>query len=304
MNQDFTKRILSLAGDAGKEWLEKLPTTIQFYEKKWSIKCSDPFPLSYNYVLPAVTESGKEVVLKIGFPTNDEFENEIEALQFYQGIGAIHVIETDINNKVALLERATPGTRIGDVSPDRKQISFVTEVIAKIHKPISEKLSHSLPHLSDWAKAFERYRLTFDIKTGPIPTKMFEEAEEIFTQLPKDNLPQVLLHGDLHNDNILLSERGWLAIDPKGVIGEQAFEVSTYLRNPFADLTKNSDYKKVEEDRILQFAEELGIDKKRIQKWTFANAIISLLWFLEDESTFNDIYLRNAELVASIDLGG
>lgn len=302
MDKQFSKKIISLAGNDGKVWLENLPDLIRHYEEEWQLECFDPFPLSYNYVLPAKTESGKPVVLKISFPNNHEFSNEISALRFYDGDGAIKIIQEDIENKAVLLERAVPGTRIGDVLPDSKQISIVSEVIKKIHKPVSLKNDYFFPTLTDWAKAFERYRKKFNIKTGPIPARMFEEAEETFVQFDGDDKSRLLLHGDLHNDNILLSERGWLAIDPKGVIGNQEFEIGTYLRNPLTDLPKNSNFKLIEKNRILQFSEELGLDKISLQKWTFANAIISLLWFLEDEGELKEIYLQNAELISEIKL--
>lgn len=302
MNEQFSKKIISLAGDDGRSWLDNLPKLIKFYEEKWQIRCFDPFPLSYNYVLPAATSDGKPVVLKIGFPNNHEFAKEIGALKFYGGNGAINVLQEDLENKVVLLERAVPGIRIGDVSPDSKQISLVVEVIKKIHKPISQINDYDFSTLTDWFKAFVRYRQNFDIKTGPIPTRMLEEAEETFTQHHADSRANLLLHGDLHNDNILFSERGWLIIDPKGVLGNQEFEVGTFLRNPLADLPKNSSYKLIEKNRILQFADELQLDKRDLQRWTFANAIISLLWFLEDEGEIKEIYLRDAELISDIKL--
>lgn len=299
MNDEFIQNVKSL-GEEGEKWLTNIPTLIKLYEEKWQIECFDPFQLSYNYVLPAKTRSGEQVVLKISFPNNHEFRSEINALKLYEGNGAINVIREDVENKVVLLERAVPGTRVGDVQPDGKQITLVSETIKKIHKPVQPQDDLGFPTLVDWAKAFERYRGNFDIKTGPIPKRMFEEAAEIFSQYTVDDGSCILLHGDLHNDNILLSERGWLAIDPKGVIGNQEFEVGTYLRNPLADLPKNSNVKLIEKNRILQFSEELGLDKRNLQKWTFANAIISLLWFLEDHGELKEIYLRNAELISEI----
>ena len=292
--------MVMLAGDAGENWLEQLPSLVKFYEKKWQIKCLNPFSLSYNYVLPVETADGKLAVLKISFPNNSEFDNELETLRFYNGVGSVKVLQEDRENQVILLERAMPGMRIGDVQPDRKQISLVSEVIKKIHQPILLQNNYQFPTLTDWAKVFERYRQNFDVKSGPIPAGMFEEAEEIFAQHSTNNESSFLLHGDLHNDNIILSERGWLVIDPKGVVGNQEFEVGTYLRNPLTDLPEGSNYKLIEKNRISQFSEELGLDKKSLLQWTLANAVISLLWFLEDEKEFKKIYLHNAELISEI----
>src|SRR5690606_30028264 len=107
------------------------------------------------------------------------------------------------------------------------------------------------PSLSDWFKAFNRYRNNLSVDLGPIPKTIFETAEGIFKEFLQENKEQVLLHGDLHNDNILLSQRGWLAIDPKGIVGEREFELGAYLRNPYYDLPKDCNHKEVEKARIL-----------------------------------------------------
>jgi streptomycin 6-kinase len=42
-----------------------------------------------------------------------------------------------------------------------------------------------------------------------------------------------MLHGDIHHRNILdFGERRWLAIDPKGLLGDRGFDHSNLFRNP------------------------------------------------------------------------
>lgn len=302
MNEEFVKKIIALRGDVGRKWLDDLPQIIKQYEQKWNIKASSPFDLTYNYVAPAHTTKGEHVVLKISFPDNKEFISEIEALNFFDGQGSIRVLQEDRDNLAMLLEKAEPGARVRTVSPDNKQISLVSSVLKILHRPISSENSFPFPTIQDWAKAFARYTKTFSKESGPVPKWMFDRAQDIFTEFPKDENEHVLLHGDLHSDNILSSQRGWLVIDPKGVVGEREFELGAYLRNPYYDYPKGSDYKKLERDRIIQFSEELGFDKKRILDWAFACAVISLLWFLEDEDYFKEIYVQNAELLNEIKL--
>jgi streptomycin 6-kinase len=293
MNDKYRQRIITLAGNAGQEWLGDLPDIIRGYEQKWGIAVLSPFNLSYNYVAPAELTDGTNVILKISYPGNKEFRDEIEALKFFNGNGAINILRENITNGVVLLEKAEPGTPIRDIA-DNKAIPIVAGVIRQLHKPIKTHTSHPFPTLADWAKAFERYT------DGPIPRQLFDKAEGIFKEYLHDKKDVVLLHGDLHNDNILLSRRGWLIIDPKGVVGEPEFETTAFLRNPYYDLPKDSNYKKAEINRIIQFAEELGFDRRRILNWAFVGAVLSMLWFLEDEKKFSDLYLRNAELLNEI----
>lgn len=300
MNDEFVRRIIGLKGDLGRKWIEDLPQIIKSHEKDWELTVLEPFHLSYNYVAPAKNINGENVVLKISFPENDEFAREVEALKFYDGDGSIKIVREDVEKGIILLEKADPGTRIRDIVPETTAIIDVSKVIKKLHQPF-DKENSIFPTIPDIAKAFGRYRSKFtNLSSGPIPVWMFEKGEDIFKEYPKDKKPHVLLHGDLHSDNILLSERGWLAIDPKGVIGESEYELGAYLRNPLYDYPKGSDYKKLEIERIIQFSEELGFDRNRVLGWAFAGAVISMLWFLEDENYFKEIYVQNAELINEI----
>lgn len=302
MNDEFIKKIVALRGDIGKRWLDELPSIIETYKKKWDIEVFLPFPLIYNYVAPAQTRDGKAVVLKISFPNNHEFAAEIEALRLFHGSVAVQLLKEDMNKGVVLLERAMPGAMLRSVTSDKKQVSIASGVIRKLHRPIPGSNASVFPTISDWAKAFERYKTKYSVTSGPIPKNLFDRAEGIFNGYIGDRKAPVLLHGDLHSDNILSSERGWLVIDPKGVLGEAEFDLGAFLRNPLYDYPSGTDYKKAETRRILQFSEELGFDKKRICNWAFACAVISLIWFLEDENTFKDIYVQNAEILLSLNI--
>lgn len=299
ITDEYKKKIESLSGEVGKKWLENLPEQIGYYEKKWNIKTSTPFSLSYNYVCLAVTEDNKNVVLKISFPNNTEFISEIEALKRFPEDVSIEIKNEDLENKVVLLEQAVPGTPVSKITNDEEQVYITSQVIKKLHVQITENDTKVFPSISDWANIFDKYKEKTQ-NNGPIPKELVDLGHGIFTDLLQENRKQYLLHGDLHNDNILKSDRGWLVIDPKGIIGEREFELGAFLRNPYYDLPENCNHKKIETRRIIQFAEELGFDRERIKLWSLASSIISMLWFWEDEGKVSDIYLRNAELIRSI----
>ncbi|HEX7017345.1 MAG TPA: aminoglycoside phosphotransferase family protein [Patescibacteria group bacterium] len=300
MNEDFKKKIIALLGRTGKEWFRALPEIIKKYELEWDIKTQDPFPLSYNYVCPAITSDNKNVVLKISFPENNEFITEIEALKTFDKEVVIRIIREDLVGGAVLLERALPGKRLREITPDNDQIHYASQVLRKLHRPVSESSATLFPSVADWAKAFDRYKSRYPDSSGPIPKNIFDLGEGIFREFLQDKKEQVVLHGDLHSDNILSSERGWLVIDPKGVIGEREFELGAYLRNPYYDFPEGSDLKALETNRIIQSSEELGFDKERVRGWALACAVISLVWFLEDEDYFKDEYVRNAELIRDL----
>jgi streptomycin 6-kinase len=88
-----------------------------------------------------------------------------------------------------------------------------------------------------------------------------------------------VMHGDLHHDNVLDGEdRGWLVIDPKGVIGERGFEYANLFRNPSAAMA-------LEPGRMRRRAQivlaETGLEPRRLFQWIFAYAALGAAWSLE-----------------------
>jgi streptomycin 6-kinase len=91
-----------------------------------------------------------------------------------------------------------------------------------------------------------------------------------------------LLHGDLHHDNVILDDdRGWLAVDPKGVIAEPEYEVGAALRNPFDRPVLFADPATIRK-RVDRFARDLALDATRVLSWAFAQAVLSAVWTVED----------------------
>ena len=92
----------------------------------------------------------------------------------------------------------------------------------------------------------------------------------------------MLLHGDLHHDNILQNGHDWIAIDPKGVVGTSDYEVAAFIRNPIPELLTLVDPKSIIHDRISAFSTTLGIPQERILDWCFVQSVLSWIWAIED----------------------
>ena len=91
-----------------------------------------------------------------------------------------------------------------------------------------------------------------------------------------------MLHGDLHHDNIVFDEqRGWLAIDPKGLLGEREYEFGAMLRNPTAKPELFTDASVIH-SRVDIISECLVLNKGRILAWAFAQGVLSAIWSIED----------------------
>ncbi|MDQ4076369.1 MAG: aminoglycoside phosphotransferase family protein [Chloroflexota bacterium] len=277
----FSQTIIELYGREGASWLNRLPTLLAHCERRWSLTILPPVAnLSYNYITPAITTDGTGVILKLGVP-NPELLTEIEMLRLCDGHGIVQLLDADPTLGILLLERLEPGTPLVQVEDDEVATSIAAYVMQQLWRPAPPE--HSFPSVADWAAGLDRLRQRYDGTTGPLPPTLVETAETLFAELLSSMADPVLLHGDLHHYNILAAQRQpWLAIDPKGVVGEPAYEVGALLRNPMPRLLSAPAPHRLLARHLDQLAEQLDLDRQRLLAWSLAQAVLSAWWSLED----------------------
>ena len=243
-------------------------------EQKWSFVTCRPFAgASHCYVAPAVRADGRTAVVKIGLPT-PELRCEIEALRLFDGHGSVRLLEADPEEGMLLLEHLKPGMPLSGQEDHRQAVSIAVQVMRQLWRPVPP--AHSFPSISDWAAGLGKLRARFSGGTGPLPVRLVEEAETLFAELTSTITDPVVLHGDLHPGNILSAERQhWLAVDPKGVVGEPACELWPMLANA----GKPGQIR----ERVAQVADELGLDRQRIRDWALAQSVLAAWWCVEDD---------------------
>lgn len=139
----------------------------------------------------------------------------------------------------------------------------------------------------------------FNGGTGPFNQKLVERVERSVKDFFAENHKLVLMHGDFHHYNILSSERGWLVIDPKGVIGPACYEVGPFLINPWDDFMKRKNHRQLTQRRIAILQEHLDFERERIREWGLAHAILSSWWSMESNGEWD--YTANfAEMIADL----
>nr|AKQ04539.1 aminoglycoside/hydroxyurea antibiotic resistance kinase [uncultured Chloroflexi bacterium Rifle_16ft_4_minimus_6153] len=294
---NFARTIVELEGAEGEAWLKGLPALIAECEHRWSLRVGPPFELSYNYVAPAVRADGAEVVLKLGFP-NPELRREIAALRHYNGDGVAQMLESDADQCAFVLERLRPGVMLATLPDDEAATAIAAQVMKQLWRPLPP--AHSFHSVAEWAAGLRGLREMFGGGAGPLPRPLVEQAESHFAELLGSMTHLVLLHGDLHHYNILSAERQpWLAIDPKGMVGEPEYEVGPLLLNPF-HLLEMPKPARVLERRIFQLAELLGFDRQRLRAWGVAQAVLSAWWSIEDHGYGWEGAVACAELLAGL----
>lgn len=300
------KTIVAMHGEEGQRWLDDLPRRIADYEQRWGMRIAPPFPnLSYNYVAPAMGPDGVPAVLKICYGGR-EVETEMTALRLAGGEGMVRLIHEDPEGYSMLLQRATPGDMLIDHPDEEEANRIAAGVMAALWRPAPA--DHAFPTVADWGKGFERMRQRYDGGTGPLPPDLTGRAERLFAELVETSAEPVVLHGDLHHFNILRDGDQWLAIDPKGIVGEPAYEIGALMRNRLPDLTDEVAATELLTRRIRTVAEVTGLSAERMRRWTIAQALLSVWWSIEDhgESTMNERWfaeeLRVPELLERVDL--
>ena len=154
---------------------------------------------------------------------------------------------------------------------------------------------HRFHDIWEWMQGLERLRSAFGGGTGPFPADLVERAEAL---LATPSGEKAVLHGDLHHYNILSAGREpWLAIDPKGIVGEPEYEAAAFLRNNLLD---QPEPRSVLSARIDQLADEAGLDRERMIGWGLADRVLSAWWSFEESGRADESDLAVAAMYAEL----
>jgi streptomycin 6-kinase len=269
---DLQKNMINIYGKEGEDWLTNLPVLIQKMEHVYGLShLVSVNNLSFNYVLSGM-QGSQPIILKLSLDS-DSLKREANALKAFAGFGVVKLLMEQ--EGVLLLEQVMPGESLRSFFPKRddESVRIACDCLKRLHQAEIPK-NHQFPLVSDWLN-------TLDTEHN-IPSAYLERARELRNELLVSSAQSVLLHGDLHHDNILRHGSGWLVIDPKGVIGEPAYEVAALIRNPIPSLIEHQQANHLIAARIKLFADLLKLPEKRIASWCYVQAVLAWAWALED----------------------
>ncbi len=262
----FESNTISIHGQKGLEWLQSLSQITVDLSMRFGLQNLKPLTnLSYNYLASGML--GEQlVILKLGLDVK-YLQREAEALLAFKNHGAAKVLLHEPG--IILLECAVPGISLKSYYPDREQKSLdvACQVMKKLHEAAIPQ-NHNFPHIRDWLAVLDR--------DWEIPDHYLMKARELRDQISLVSVAEVLLHGDLHHDNILQNGDDWIVIDPKGVIGAPIYEIWAFLHNP-EPLEKS-----VLLNRIEYLSKALRYPVQQIINCCFVQSILSWTWDLED----------------------
>lgn len=213
--------------------------------ERWGLELEQPFETPHSLVVPA-----GDVVLKVNADWHFEAEHEADALELWDGRGAVRLLARDDERHALLLERCRPGTELWDTKED--DVAVVSALLPRLSLELD---SHPFRTVADEAERWAReLPLRYD------PSELLDAALDVFRTV--DRSARHLVNQDLHGGNVLRSARDpWLVIDPKPLVGERELDGVGLLRNA------------ADPRRWVDALAELGYDRNRLWGWGVAHAL-------------------------------
>jgi streptomycin 6-kinase len=239
---------------------------------RWRLVPDGDAIVTHSSRLLPVRQDGVPAMLKIA--TAEEEVGGAHLMAWYAGNGAARVLAHDAD--ALLLERLSgPRSLIGLERDGRgdEATRIICAVVAHLHAERDRAPPATLYPMAAWFKPLEPAAA----RLGGIFAKSAAAARELLAT-PRDVIP---LHGDIHHENILDGdERGWLAIDPKGVLGERSFDYANLSFHPAAMVAMQTGRL---EQRIAIVAGEANLDRERLLAWILAYGGLKAVWTMERE---------------------
>jgi streptomycin 6-kinase len=244
---------------------------------RWSLTKAIPIAETATSSIFRVEQNGRNfAVLKILKSTAVQEERRgAQLMSWYGGEGAATIF--DMHGDTIFMEWLDGGT-LGDpvrAGKDDEATIAIATIVANLHRARSTPPPELQPLRDRFQALFDT-----DVRSWPHTARdLYARACGIALKLFDRPSPQIPLHGDLHHDNILSSDRGWLAIDPKGLIGDPTYEVANVFRNPSGSTQLAANPRRIAA-LTDAFEARLGFSRKRVLGYAAAHSALSACWDL------------------------
>lgn len=258
--------------------MPRVPRLLAECVEQWRLQIGEPYLQgAAGHAVRADLPDGTRAVLKLSNP-HRESEQEADALERWDGDGAVRLLARDDDRHALLLERCEPGTFLSE-SPDA--LDVLIGLLPRLWK--SADAFHTLAdEAAYWAEYLPR---ECDDRS------LLEPALHYIRELAPTQSEQVLVHQDLHGENVLAAQREpWLVIDPKPLAAEREFSAASIVRSFELGHSKLDVLYRL--DRLCA---DLELDRERALGWTVAQTVAwsggsdyvethieTIRWLLED----------------------
>jgi len=256
------------ARPGGPAWLAALPDLVGDLLGRWELRVDGPSRHGNVGVVIPVRSGGLPLALKVSRPSA-EVDNQIAALKAWDERGMVRLVAAEPLRGALLLERLDV-----DHSLDDTELPAAVDIAATLLRRLTVPAAPAveLPHLSDHVSGRpERWIAEWEELGRPLPRRLLDATIEACLALAPDAGDHLVNH-DLHYRNILAGTREpWLAIDPRGVLGDPEFALGPLLWNRFGG----------RDDMVARFrrcVDVAGLDSGKARGWTMVRAVAYFLW--------------------------
>jgi streptomycin 6-kinase len=265
--------------ERGAQWaafVERLPRLVRELSDEWGLAEDGDAGHGHGSLVLPVRREGVPAVLKLAFP-DDEGEHEALGLQRLGGDGAVQLLSADPHRRALLLERLHPTDL--DSLPVLEACEVVADLYPRLHVPAPPQLRPVGSYLDRWTP-----RLRALPRDAPVPHRMVEQALSLGSDLFSRGDSAVMVHGDLHYQNVLAAERApWLAIDPKPMAGDAHYELAPMLWNRWEEAVATGNLRFALRRRFHTLVDAAGLDEELARDWVVVRMVYNALWELEDQ---------------------
>lgn len=272
--QGFARNTVAREGESGSNWIATLPGLVDDLLQRWNCTPVEP-PLHghVGIVVPVRHRDLPPAVLKVSYPHPGNV-HEPDAFATWAGRGAVVLYERDDTHFAMLLERATPRT-LADVDDADEAATTAGRLARRLAVPAPAQLPRLRDRVEQWAT---NLRQDTDHLRNPLPHRVVAAAVATLSEIGPDQ-PDTLVHGDLHYTNIMRGQREpWLAIDPKGYVGDPAYDTITVLGSHYKALLAADDPTSALLRCLAIFADAAEIDRDRARRWAQVRAVTAAFW--------------------------
>jgi len=251
------------------------------YLVAWDLSKPELLMQTMTRSIYTVTRGSETVILKLLSATEVDEQRGAAALRCFDGNGAVRLLRYDQGAQLLEYAAGEELVTLVERGEDEQATTIIAEVIRQLHNVPQEHTSQAgLITLERWFEALFRKAGT-DQQSGI--DSIYLRAASVASRLLAGQREVRVLHGDIHHRNIRRSSRGWLAFDPKGLIGERTYDCANTLCNPVMPELVHNEARLLRNAAIL--ADALAIDLSRVLAFTHAYACLNASWWLPRSGT-------------------
>jgi streptomycin 6-kinase len=215
------------------------------------------------------------------------------SLRYFNGRGAARLLRYDEGAQLMEFAAGDELVTLVERGEDERATRIIAQVIAQMHSVGQNAPQDGLVPLDGWFEALfakaaadrQAGSESIYVRSAALTERLLAEARDIR-----------VLHGDIQHYNIRQSARGWLAFDPKGLVGERTYDCANTLCNPVMPELVHDERRLLTNAAIL--ADMLNLDPWRVLAFTYAYACLNASWWLQlDGSDIVQWHLKVAEIV-------